>query len=77
MGGERYTFMSIVDAKLSKLDRFLACSNFLVSFPSSSVTAHPEDLSDHCLITLKTGIGDFVAPPFKFYSSWLLLNGLD
>lgn len=25
MGGERFTYMSMVDAKLSKLDRFLAC----------------------------------------------------
>lgn len=77
MGGERYTFMSRVDAKLSKIDRFLACSNFLGNFPSLTAIAHRRELSDHSPITLFSDLGDSVPPPFKFFNSWVLLDGID
>nr|KAJ0212248.1 hypothetical protein LSAT_V11C400202760 [Lactuca sativa] len=47
MVGNRYTYKSRVDANLSKIDRFLACSSFLSYFPSLTATAHPRYLSDH------------------------------
>ncbi|XP_023765937.1 uncharacterized protein LOC111914428 [Lactuca sativa] len=77
MGGERFTFMSRADAKLSKLDRFLVCPKFLSSFPLSSVTAHPRELSDHCPITLSSAMSDFGPIPFKLFNSWLLRDGFD
>lgn len=52
MGGEKFTFMARVSAKHSKMDRFLACANFLNAFPSIVVTTHTHELSDHNPITL-------------------------
>ncbi|KAI3751226.1 hypothetical protein L2E82_22274 [Cichorium intybus] len=77
MGGEKFTFMSRVGAKLSKLDRFLACSNFLATFPSLVVTAHPRYLSDHCPVTLTSCQSDYGPPPFKLFNSWILKDGFD
>lgn len=77
MGGEVYTYMSRVSAKLSKLDIFLACTNFVAAFPSLVVTAHPRELSDHCPVTLITAFADYGPPPFKLFNSWLLQDGFD
>lgn len=77
MGRERYTYMTRVDAKLSKLDRFLACSDFLEAFPSLVVIAHPRELSYHSLITMISHITDYRPPPFKLFNSWLLKEGFD
>lgn len=77
MGGERYTFKSRVGAKLSKLDRFLACSNFLTAFPSLVGTAHPRELSDHNPVTLSSRATDYGPRPFKLFNSWLLKEGFD
>lgn len=60
MGGEKFTFMSRADSKLSNLDRFLVFSNYLTSFPLSVVTAHPRELSNHSPITLLSVVSDFV-----------------
>lgn len=77
MGGERFTFMSWVDAKLSKLNRFLVCSSYLNSFPFSAVIAHPRELSDHSPITLQSAVSDFGPIPFKLFNSWLFREGFD
>lgn len=69
--------MSRVDAKLSKLDRFLVCSNFVSAFPDITMMAHPRELSDHSPITLKQLSSDFGPTPFKFFNSWLLIEGID
>ncbi|XP_023733607.1 uncharacterized protein LOC111881445 [Lactuca sativa] len=77
MGGEKFTFMSRADAKLSKLDKFLVCPKFLSSFPLSVVTAFPRELSDHSPITLTSTESDFGPIPFKLFNSWLLMDGFD
>lgn len=77
MGEEKFTFMSRVDAKLSKLDRFLVCPNYLSSFPLSAVTAHPRELSNHSPITLICTDSDFGLIPFKLFNFWLLKDGFD
>nr|KAJ0191688.1 hypothetical protein LSAT_V11C800406980 [Lactuca sativa] len=77
MGGERFTYISRVDAKLSKLDRFLTCPNYLQMFPLSHVTAHPREISDHSPITLLSSEADFGPIPFKLFNSWLYKEGFD
>lgn len=69
--------MSRVDAKLSKLDRFIACDDFLAAFPSLSATAHPQELSEHFPITLISTESDYGPPPFKFFNSWILIEGFE
>lgn len=72
MGGEKFTFMARVGAKLSKLDRFLACADFLNAFPSTA-----RELLDHSPITLISHHIDFGPPPFKLFNSWILKTGFD
>lgn len=66
MGGRRYTYLSLDNNKLSKLDRFLVCSNFMLAQPRSSVTALPRDHSDHSPILLCNSTVDFGPPPTDF-----------
>nr|KAJ0203968.1 hypothetical protein LSAT_V11C500292530 [Lactuca sativa] len=77
MGGNRFTLMCQSQMKLSKLDRFLVCNNFINLFPSSSATALPRELSDHCPIILQTTLPDFGKPPFRLFNSWLGKEGFD
>lgn len=76
MDGEKYTYMARVDAKLSKLDRFLAC-DFLEDFPSLVITAHQRELSDDCPITMISYASDYRPPPFKLFNSWMLKDGFE
>lgn len=76
MGGYKFTYFRPEDGgKLSKLDRFLVCDNFMECFPGSSVTALAREFSDHCPIMLKTSCEDFGPRPFRFFNSWMLKAG--
>ena len=77
MGGRRLTYFSEVGCKLSKLDRFLVCPNFMTGFPSATATALPREYSDHSPIILKTDYLDFGKPAFRFFNSWLYRDGFD
>lgn len=46
-------------------------------FPTASVTTLPHEYSDHSSIILQTNFVDFGPPPFWFYNSWLLRDGID
>ncbi|KAL4575851.1 hypothetical protein LXL04_011938 [Taraxacum kok-saghyz] len=71
MGGRKFTLFSDDGYKLSKLDRFLVCSNIVDAFPSASVVALPREYSDHSPIVFRTSLQDFGPRPFRFYNSWL------
>lgn len=75
MGGHRFTYFCHDDLKLSKLDRFLVCSDFLQFFPNVTVTALPRESSDHCPVLLSTASVDFGPPPFWFFNSWMDRDG--
>ena len=49
MGGRRFTYISDVGCKLSKIDRFLVCSNVLAVFPAMAVTALLREYSDQAI----------------------------
>lgn len=69
MGGFRFTYFQKAGAKLSKLDRFLVCSEFSNLFPHVSATALPRDKSDHCPILLSQSRANFGPLPFKLFNS--------
>ncbi|KAL4592668.1 hypothetical protein LXL04_005671 [Taraxacum kok-saghyz] len=77
MGGRRFTYFSDVGCKLSKLDRFFVCPNFMNGFPSAAVTTLPREYSDHSPFILKTDYLDFGKPSFRFFNSWLFREGFD
>lgn len=60
---------------MSKLDKILFCDQFMESFPGTSVTVLPRDLSDHSPIMMKTDCEDFGPRPFRFFNSWMYHMG--
>lgn len=60
---------------MSKLDKILFCDQFMESFPGTSVTVLPRDLSDHSPIMMKTDCEDFGPRPFRFFNSWMYRKG--
>ncbi|KAL4561276.1 hypothetical protein LXL04_033440 [Taraxacum kok-saghyz] len=77
MGDRKFTYFSEVGCKLSKIDRFLLCSNVLSNFPTASVTALPREHSDHSHNLLRSSFLDFGKPSFRFFNSWLLWDGFE
>ncbi|GKD29054.1 RNA-directed DNA polymerase, eukaryota [Tanacetum coccineum] len=62
---------------MSKLDRFLVSEGLLSIFPHMSAICLDKNLSDHRPILLREVITDYGATPFRFYHSWLSLQGFD
>lgn len=77
LGGRKFTYLREDGIKLSKLDRFLVCQNFINIQPNSSVTTLPREHSDHCPVLLKPFNADFGPSPFRFYNSWLNCKDFD
>ncbi|KAD4887914.1 hypothetical protein E3N88_19986 [Mikania micrantha] len=77
IGGIKFTYMSPDGSKGSKIDRMLVCDCFFHKWPCATFFAHPQLWSDHSPISLSTVCLDFGPPPFKFYNSWLQVEGLD
>ncbi|KAI3815121.1 hypothetical protein L1987_14777 [Smallanthus sonchifolius] len=75
MGRHQFTYMSDNGKKLSKLDRFLVCREFMNYWPTASLTALSRGYSDHCPILLSVIPHDFGHIPFRFFNSWLELPG--
>ncbi|KAD4982817.1 hypothetical protein E3N88_19488 [Mikania micrantha] len=77
MGGMKYTYMSPDGRKCSKIDQVLVCDGFFHLWPCGILTAHPRLWSDHSPVTLSTRCVDYGPSPFKFYNSWLKVEGID
>ncbi|XP_022003348.1 uncharacterized protein LOC110900791 [Helianthus annuus] len=75
MGGHKFTYMSDSGVKLSKLDRFLVSKSFKDRWLLAATTALTRYTSDHCPIVLSTVPTDFGHVPFRFFNTWLDLNG--
>ncbi|KAD5960910.1 hypothetical protein E3N88_12382 [Mikania micrantha] len=77
MSSMKFTYMSADGTKFSKIDRFLVCNQFYHRWPDAIVMAHDRLWSDHSPITLTMKSLDFGPSPFKFYTSWLSIPGID
>lgn len=71
MGGRKFTYLREEGFKLSKIDRFLVCPNFLAVQSLYTVTALPRLHSDHSPLILKPSNANFGIPPFRFFNSWI------
>ncbi|KAJ0441100.1 putative Endonuclease/exonuclease/phosphatase superfamily [Helianthus annuus] len=69
MQGRRFTCIRDNGKKLSKLDRFLVCSEFFNRWSSACVRVMPSRFSDHCLIILEVVDLKFGPRPFRVYNS--------
>ncbi|GKF73250.1 hypothetical protein Tco_0219582, partial [Tanacetum coccineum] len=62
---------------MSKLDRFLVTEGIISLYPSISALCLDRHLSDHRPILLREFLSDFGPTPFRFYQSWLRMEGFD
>ncbi|KAJ0694981.1 putative RNA-directed DNA polymerase [Helianthus annuus] len=73
--GSRFTCVRGNGRKLSKIDRFLVCSEFFDRWPNTTFRALPVRFSDHGPILLITQMKNFGAKPFRVFNSWLKKEG--
>nr|GEZ67133.1 RNA-directed DNA polymerase, eukaryota [Tanacetum cinerariifolium] len=77
MEGYTFTWSHPSRSKMSKLDRFLVSEGIFLIFPSITVVCLDRHLSDHHPIILCEVQADFGLIPFRFYHSWISLEGFD
>ncbi|KAD5317318.1 hypothetical protein E3N88_17264 [Mikania micrantha] len=76
MVGSCFTCMKGLGDKFSKLDRFLVSDNFVNKWPNATDRALERNFFDHNPIILATTDVNFGPPPFKFFNSWFILDGV-
>nr|GEV32664.1 RNA-directed DNA polymerase, eukaryota [Tanacetum cinerariifolium] len=77
MEGCTFTWSHPSGSKISKLDRFLVSEGIFSIFPSITAVCLDRHLSDHRPIILCEVQADFGPIPFRFYHSWISLEGFD
>ncbi|KAF5795213.1 putative Endonuclease/exonuclease/phosphatase superfamily [Helianthus annuus] len=77
MRGRSFTFQAPNSNKLSKIDRVLVCKGFSDKWPGACLRALPRIHSDHSPLILRTNCLNFGHKPFKFFNSWLEVEGFD
>ncbi|GKC39178.1 RNA-directed DNA polymerase, eukaryota [Tanacetum coccineum] len=75
--GFNFTWAHPLATKMSKLDHFLVSNGIISSFPCVSAVCLDKHLSDHRPILLREVYSDFGAIPFRFYQSWLSIQGFE
>ncbi|XP_022041063.1 uncharacterized protein LOC110943633 [Helianthus annuus] len=73
--GRKYTCVRDNGRKLSKIDRFLLCSNFFNKSPDACLRGLSFSLFDHCPLVLTINHTNFGAKPFRVFNSWLGKRG--
>lgn len=77
LGGRKFTWVSDDDSSLSKLYRFMVYGTFMDKWRMATATILPKRFSDHSPIVLLNDSFAFGPTPFRFFTSWLHLEGLD
>ncbi|GKC71432.1 RNA-directed DNA polymerase, eukaryota [Tanacetum coccineum] len=75
LGGYKYTWSDKWGSKMSKLDRFLVSKSLYEIFPSITGLILEKGVPDHRPILIKEHEVDFGPTPFRFFHSWLELEG--
>ncbi|XP_076884607.1 uncharacterized protein LOC143533846 [Bidens hawaiensis] len=77
IGGYKFTYLSDVGNKCSKIDRILVGQEFINYWPLATLTALPKKYSDHRPLVLSCVDLNFGPKPFRFFNSWLLNKDLE
>lgn len=77
LGRHKFTRTNIDGTKASRIDRFLVNQEIIDSIPDLNLVALDDILSDHRPLLLSQLKLDFGPSPFKFYNTWLDLDGFD
>ncbi|GJZ38058.1 putative RNA-directed DNA polymerase, eukaryota, reverse transcriptase zinc-binding domain protein, partial [Tanacetum coccineum] len=75
LGGFNFTWTNKWGSKMSKLDRFLVSDCFLDVFPNATGVVLEKGRPDHRPIFLKESMVDYGPTPFRFFHSWLGMDG--
>ncbi|GKC66704.1 RNA-directed DNA polymerase, eukaryota, reverse transcriptase zinc-binding domain protein [Tanacetum coccineum] len=75
LGGFNFTWTDKWGSKMSKLDRFLVSEYFLDIFPNAIGVVLEKGKPDHRPIFLKESVVDYGPTPFRFFHSWLDMDG--
>ena len=75
MGGFTFTWTNKWGSKISRLDRFLVSDSFFEIFPHATGLVLDKGIPDHRPILLKEVIVDYGPTPFRFFHSWLDIEG--
>nr|GEY43012.1 RNA-directed DNA polymerase, eukaryota [Tanacetum cinerariifolium] len=77
MEGYTFTWSHPSGSKMSKLDRFRVSEGIFSIFPSITAVCLDRHISDHRPIIVCEVQADFGPIPFRFYHSWIILEGFD
>ncbi|XP_023758756.1 uncharacterized protein LOC111907189 [Lactuca sativa] len=77
MIGKRFTRIDAIGSKLSKPDRFLVDEAFYDRFDHLQVSVLDRRWFDYCHIFLHVSLVDYGPSSFKFFNSWLELDGFN
>ncbi|GKB53733.1 RNA-directed DNA polymerase, eukaryota, partial [Tanacetum coccineum] len=75
LGGYNFTWTNKWGTKMSKLDRFLVSESFYEMFPHAIGLVLEKGIPDHRPILIKEAIVDYGPTPFRFFHSWLEIEG--
>ncbi|GJU47741.1 RNA-directed DNA polymerase, eukaryota, reverse transcriptase zinc-binding domain protein [Tanacetum coccineum] len=75
LGGYKFTWTDKWGSKMSKLDILLVSESFYDTFPHTTGVVLEKGIPDHHLILLKEHSVDYGPIPFRFFHSWLELDG--
>nr|GEX53010.1 RNA-directed DNA polymerase, eukaryota, reverse transcriptase zinc-binding domain protein [Tanacetum cinerariifolium] len=75
LGGFNFTWMNKWGTKMSKLVRFLVFESFYETFAQATSLVLEKGILDHRPILLKESIVDYGPTPFRFFHSWLEMDG--
>ncbi|GKE46004.1 hypothetical protein Tco_1473288 [Tanacetum coccineum] len=75
LGGFNFTWTDKWGTKMSKLDWFMISESFYEVFPHTTGVVLEKGILDHRPILLKESNTDYSPTPFRFFHSWLEMDG--
>nr|GEV00745.1 reverse transcriptase domain-containing protein [Tanacetum cinerariifolium] len=77
LGGSSFTWCHKSATKMSKLDRFFASDNLMISCPYITSVTLDRYLSDHRPILLRESHFDYGPMPFRYFCYWTEMEGFN
>ncbi|XP_071713413.1 uncharacterized protein [Rutidosis leptorrhynchoides] len=77
LNGRSFTWVNKPASKMNRIDRVLVSHNVLECLPELKMESLPRGHSDHWPILLHNIKMDYGPFPFKFFQSWVKLEGFD
>jgi len=73
--GKKYTWYKSNASAKSRIDRVLVFDDWLQQWPMGKQYILSREISDHCVIVVKSSVKDWGPKPFRFIDVWLMEPG--